>query len=279
MTQGRLTSYAHDGLVFDVRDEGPLDGPVVVLLHGFPQRASSWDLVVPLLHAAGMRTVAPDQRGYSRGARPRGRSSYRMSRLVGDVVALVAAVGAGPVHLVGHDWGAAVAWSTAASRPDLVTSLTSVSVPHPGAFIRSLRRVAQLRKSWYMAFFQMPWLPERLFGRRSVAEREMRKSGMPPAAVARVWPEIIADGALPGGLGYYRAMPLSDPRLLRGTVRVPTTHVWSDQDVALDRHGAELTASYVDAPYRLEVLEGVSHWIPDEVPERLAEIVLDRVGG
>ncbi len=279
MTGSRLTCYANDGLLFDVRDEGPLDGPVVLLLHGFPQRASSWDQVVPHLHAAGIRTVAPDQRGYSRGARPRGRSSYRMSRLVGDVVALVAAVGAGPVHLVGHDWGAAVAWSTAASRPDLVASLTSVSVPHPGAFVRSLRRVAQLRKSWYMGFFQLPWLPEQLLGRRAVVEREMRGAGMPAAAVARVWPEIVADGALAGGLGYYRAMPFADPHALRGRVPVPTTHVWSDGDVALDRHGAELTASYVDAPYLLEVLEGVSHWIPDEAPERLATIVLRRVRG
>ena len=277
MSGVRLSSYTHDGLTFDVRDEGPLDGPVVVLLHGFPQRASSWDEVVPHLHAAGMRTVAPDQRGYSRGARPRGRAPYRMSRLVGDVVALVASVGAGPVHLVGHDWGAGVAWSTAVARPDLVTTLTSVSVPHPGAFVQSLRRGAQLRKSWYMAFFQLPWLPERMLGRRAFAEREMRKGGMPPTAVARVWPEIVADGALPGGLGYYRAIPFSDPRALRGPVRVPTTHVWSDRDVALGRHGAELTASYVDAPYLLEVLEGVSHWIPDEVPERLAEIVLARI--
>ena len=273
----RVTSYRHDGLVFDVRDEGPLHGPVVVLLHGFPQRASSWDGVVPLLHAAGCRTVAPDQRGYSRGARPRGRSAYRMSALVGDTVALVAALGGAPVHLVGHDWGAGVAWSTAASRPDLVTSLTSVSVPHPAAFIRSLRRGTQLRKSWYMFVFQLPWLPERVLGRRAFAESEMRKGGMPPAAVARLWPEIVADGALPGGLAYYRAIPFPGPRVLRSRVRVPTTHVWSDRDVALDRYGAELTASYVDAPYRLEVLEGVSHWIPDEVPERLAGIILERV--
>jgi pimeloyl-ACP methyl ester carboxylesterase len=275
----RITGLRHDGLVFDVRDEGPPDGPVVVLLHGFPQRASSWDAVVPLLHAAGCRTVAPDQRGYSRGARPRRRSSYRMSALVGDVVALVDAVGAGPVHLVGHDWGAVVAWSTAAARPDLVRSLTSVSVPHPEAFVRSLRRPGQLRKSWYMLAFQLPWLPERLLGRRAFAEREMRKGGMPPEAVARLWPEILLDGALRGGLGYYRAIPFSAPRTMRGPVRVPTTHVWSDGDVALDRHGADLTASYVDAPYRLEVLTGVSHWIPDEVPDRLAAIVLERISG
>jgi pimeloyl-ACP methyl ester carboxylesterase len=247
----------------------------VVLLHGFPQRATSWDRVVPFLHAAGYRTIVPDQRGYSRGARPRGRSSYRMRTLVGDTVALVAAAGGSPVHLVGHDWGAAVAWATAASRPDLVRTLTSVSVPHPGAFVRSLRRPGQLRKSWYMAFFQLPWLPEWLMSRPRYAEHNV--GGMPPETLARVRPEIVEDGALTGALNWYRAMPLSDRGLLRHRVRVPTTHVWSDHDVALGREGADLTAGYVDAPYRLEVLAGVSHWIPDEVPERLAAIILERV--
>jgi pimeloyl-ACP methyl ester carboxylesterase len=273
----RLTCYAHDGLVFDVVDEGPLDGPVVVLLHGFPQRATSWRKVAPLLHAEGFRTVAPDQRGYSRGARPRGRSSYRMSLLVGDAAALVDALGVGPVHVVGHDWGAAVAWTLAAGRPDLVRTLTTVSVPHPGAMVRSLRTFDQLRRSWYMALFQLPWLPELLLGRRRVAELALRRAGMDADAVARFHSEMVQDGALPGGLGWYRAIPLSDPGL-RAKVRVPTTHVWSDADEALGRRGAELTASYVEgAPYRLEVLAGVSHWIPDEAPERLVEIVLERV--
>lgn len=278
MSEKRLAAYAHDGLVFDVTDDGPVDGPVAVLLHGFPQRATSWARMAPLLHAAGVRTVAPDQRGYSRGARPRGRSSYRMSRLVQDVVALVEALGRDRVHLVGHDWGAAVAWALAASRPDLVATLTSVSVPHPGAMVRSLKSLDQLRRSWYMGFFQLPWVPEQLLSsRRGAVERALRRGGMPPDALARVWPEIVDDGALGGALSWYRAMPFSDPHVLRGRVRVPTTHVWSERDVALGREGADLTGSYVDAPYRLEVLPGVSHWIPDEAPDRLAEIVLERL--
>src|SRR4051794_3512291 len=117
----RLDSYAYDGLVFDVADQGPLHGPEVVLLHGFPQRATSWDQVAPLLHAAGMRTLAPDQRGYSRGARPQGRSSYRMSRLVQDVVRLVETLGRGRAHLGGDDWGSPGGGAPAATRA------------HPGA--------------------------------------------------------------------------------------------------------------------------------------------------
>jgi pimeloyl-ACP methyl ester carboxylesterase len=276
----RLTSYSHDGLVFDVLDQGPLDGPVVVLLHGFPQRATSWRKVAPLLHARGFRTVAPDQRGYSRGARPRGRSSYRIKLLVGDAAALIEALGEGPVDVVGHDWGAAVAWSLASARPDQVSTQTTVSVPHPGAMVRSFRTFDQLRRSWYMLFFQIPRLPELVLGRRRFAERALRGAGMNRDAVALFRSEMVEHGALPGGLGWYRAMPLSDPALLRAKVRVPTTHVWSDGDHALGRLGADLSASYVvGAPYRLEVLEGVSHWVPDEAPERLAEIVLDRVAG
>ncbi|HEY5420298.1 MAG TPA: alpha/beta hydrolase, partial [Marmoricola sp.] len=116
-----------------------------------------------------------------------------------------------------------------------------------------------------------------LCSRRSALEQALRRGGLRADALARVWPEIIEDGALTGALNWYRAMPFSDPRVLRGRVRVPTTHVWSDGDVALGREGAELTGAYVDAPYRLEILAGISHWIPNEAPERLAEIVLARV--
>ncbi|WP_426245153.1 alpha/beta fold hydrolase [Nocardioides sp. LHG3406-4] len=272
----RLSSYAHDGLRFDVRDQGPVDGPAVVLLHGFPQTSTSWAGVAPHLHAGGLRTLAPDQRGYSPGARPRRRRDYRLDHLVGDVVALAEAAGLDSVHLVGHDWGAAVAWSTAAAHPDLVRSLTAVSVPHPRAMMRSLRTPRQLRKSWYMGGFQLPWLPERLLS-GGYADRFLRSSGMSEASVARYHEEMVRGGALPHALGWYRAMLLPTPPGLGRRVRVPTTHVWSDRDTALGRHGAELAASYVEADYRFEVFEGVSHWIPEEEPARLAEEILHRV--
>ena len=275
----RLTAYTHDGLRFEVRDEGPLEGPVVVLLHGFPQTSSCWEGVVPVLHAAGLRTLAPDQRGYSPGARPQGRAAYGLARLVDDVAALVRLVD-GPVHVVGHDWGAAVAWSLAAAHPELVRTLTTVSVPHPQAFLRALRTPRQLLKSWYMGFFQLPWLPERLLALRAVNERSLASMGMDRASRDRCRREVIASGALPGGLGWYRALPLQTPRGLGRRITVPTTFVWSDADVALGRTGAELTADYVDAAtYRFEVLEGVSHWVPEQEPDRLARIVLDRIVG
>ncbi|WP_248580991.1 alpha/beta fold hydrolase [Nocardioides sp. InS609-2] len=270
-----LTSYTHDGLTFDVRDEGPADGDVIVLLHGFPQTSTSWATVVPHLHAAGFRTVAPDQRGYSPGARPSGRHDYRLDQLVGDVVALIEATGHDAVHLVGHDWGGTVAWSTAASRPEVVRTLTAVSVPHPRAMVQTFRTVRQLRKSWYMVAFQLPWLPEHVLSGR-YGESFLRASGMTAEQISRYRDEVVLTGALPHALGWYRAMLLPTPRGLGRRVSVPTTHVWSDGDTAIAREGAELTASYVEADYHLEVLEGVSHWIPEEAPEELAAEVIRR---
>jgi pimeloyl-ACP methyl ester carboxylesterase len=273
----RITAYGHDGLEFDVVDEGPPDGDPVVLLHGFPQRSTSWRRVTPLLHEAGHRTLAPDQRGYSPGARPRRRHDYAVTRMVDDFAALVDAVGQ-PVHLVGHDWGAAVGWAAAALRPELVRSFTAVSVPHPGAFLESFVRSDQLRRSWYMAVFQLPWLPELLLS-GDFGQRFLRSSGMDREEVRRFRDEVVADGALSGGLNWYRGLAFAGPRLARRQVSVPTTLVWSDGDVALGRHGAERTEAFVTGPYTFVELPGVSHWIPEEAPEPLADAILARIDG
>ncbi|UAL31277.1 alpha/beta fold hydrolase [Nocardioides rotundus] len=272
----RIASFTNDGLTFDVRDEGPLDGTPVVLLHGFPQTSSSWRAVATLLHDAGCRTLTPDQRGYSPGARPSGRTPYALDRLIGDIAALVDRVGT-PVHLVGHDWGAMVAWGLAATHPERVRSLTAVSVTHPGAFLRSLGRLDQLRRSWYIVFFRLPRLPEWAMARPAVHRRALRHAGMSREAVTRYRSEMLDGGALRGGLGWYRAIPLGSPALLRRRVAVPTTMVWSDGDVALGRHGVELAQEYVDAGYSFVELAGVSHWIPEEAPEALAAAILDRM--
>ena len=273
----RLDTFTRDGLVFDVRDLGPEDGEPVVLLHGFPDRASSWRDVEPLLHAHGLRTYAPDQRGYSPGARPRGRSAYRVTELVADVVALVDAIGQ-PVHLVGHDWGAAVGWALAGMRPDLVRTWTAVSVPHPAAFFGAMLTSPQGLRSWYMGLFQVPGLVELAARQRGgPVDRALRGAGMSREQVERFRAEMVEDGALAGGLGWYRALPFTRPGATRHKVTVPTTMVWSDRDPTIDRSGVERTEQWVDAPYELVVLEGVSHWIPTHAPQALADAVLRRV--
>jgi pimeloyl-ACP methyl ester carboxylesterase len=197
-----VETFAHGGLVFDVTDAGPAAGAPVVLLHGFPQHRSSWTLLAPLLHEAGLRTLAPDQRGYSPGARPPQTRAYRLEHLVADVEALVSVLGQGPVHLVGHDWGAAVAWATALRRPHLVRSLTAVSVPHPSAFAHAVRTSRQGLKSWYMLAFQPRGLAEALLDPpappgahdwpRACAARARAPSA--PSATWRSWPRRERSG-------------------------------------------------------------------------------------
>lgn len=276
MSDQRLTQFRHADLTFDVIDSGPVDGTPVVLLHGFPQRATCWAAVSEQLNAEGLRTYALDQRGYSPGARPGSRFDYRVSELVGDVVALIDQIGQ-PVHLVGHDWGSAVAWAVAAHHPESLRTLTAVSVPHPGAFAKSMVSSPQLLKSYYMLLFQLPVLPERMLSRKDgLGEKILQAAGMTPPMIETFRDQIVADGALPGGLGYYRSAVLSGGDL-GGKVSVPTTLVWSDGDTALDRRGAELTQQFVTGPYELDIVEGASHWLPDERPAELAASILRRV--
>ncbi|MEQ6903186.1 alpha/beta fold hydrolase [Nocardioides sp. YIM 152588] len=275
-----VTTVANDGLTLGVLDDGPRGGEPIVLLHGFPERATSWRHVAPLLNDAGYRTLALDQRGYAAGARPPRRRDYRLPLLAGDVVALVEqAVGPdGHAHVVGHDWGAAAAWATAALHPDRVRSLTAVSVPHPRAFLTAGLHSRQLLRSWYMAFFQVPRLPELLVGGDG-GERLLTSFGMTADDLARFRSEVVEDGALPTALNWYRALPLTDPRTSFGNVEVPTTMVWSDRDTAIDRWGVEHCNEYVDADFTFVELAGVSHWIPTQAPEALAEAILERVRG
>lgn len=275
MQTERIERFRRGKLTFDVIDSGPIDGTPVVLLHGFPQRATAWDGVADRLHDAGLRTFALDQRGYSPGARPRSRFAYRAGEIVADVMALVDAIGA-PVHLAGHDWGAGITWATAAHHPEQIASMTAVSVGHPRALLRAILTSEQARRSYYMAVFQLPILPERQLSRPgSRAERALRDTGMPEEAVRTYQREIVGDGALRGGLNWYRSMPLMRPRDL-ARVSVPATLVWSDDDTALGRRMVELTPNYVTGPYELVEVPG-SHWLLNEQPDIVAEAITKRV--
>jgi pimeloyl-ACP methyl ester carboxylesterase len=270
----RIREFGNAGFTFPVTDGGRIDGEIVVLLHGFPQTSRSWEPVCERLHRDGYRTLTFDQRGYAPTARPRGRRAYRMSALVSDVAALVAAAGT-PVHLVGHDWGAGVAWATAAGHPELVRTLTAVSVPHPAAFVGSMVRSSQALRSYYMALFQLPWLPE-YFGRHPrLLDRTLAQTGMTPDQIAAVRTDVVDSGALTPAINWYRAMPIASPKYTR-KVATPTTYVWSTGDTALSRRGAELCERYVTGPYRFEIVDG-SHWIPEEQPDVVCGLITDRI--
>ncbi len=260
-------------LVLDAVAVGPADGQPVVLLHGFPQTSWSWRGVWPALADAGFRVVAPDLRGYSPDARPERVEDYRLPLLVDDVVAVLDHLGAPTAHVVGHDWGAAIAWHLAARSPDRVRTLTAVSVPHPVAFAEALRCDPDQRaRSQYMRDWRSPDAEQPLLdgGLLQIF------GGMPAEEVEHSLAVMRRPGALTAALAYYRALSPADLDGL-GPITAPTLYVWSDEDRALGPVPAHATGRHVEGPYRFEVLHGVSHWVPEQAADRLAALLLEHL--
>ena len=259
---------------FDALAAGPEDGEAVILLHGFPESSFEWRHQLVALADAGYRAVAPDQRGYSPGARPSEVGAYRVDHLSSDVLAIADTMNAHRFHVVGHDWGSGPAWYLAGRWPDRLKSVTSISVPHPKAFQAVYKgEIAgdQKEKSAYMDFFRM----------EGTAEDAMLP-GIRDMFVAAGLGEEVADAhasicgtreGLTGGLNWYRANHMED--LDVPDIEVPTLYIWSDGDVYLGREAAEATARFVKGPYRFEIIEGVDHWVPEKAPERVNELLLE----
>ncbi len=269
-----------DGLLFDALAAGPEGGELVLLLHGFPQTSYSYRRQVPALAGAGFRVVAPDQRGYSPGARPAAVEAYAIPQLVADVVGMADALGRESFHLVGHDWGAAVAWFTALLHPERVTSLVAISVPHPFAFAEALGSPSgeQARMSGYMERFRAADAEERFLANDAALLRGLyRGSGLTAEDVQVYVDALGTPEAIGAALNWYRATELGRTAGRMTPIRMPTMYVWSTGDVALGREGAELTEKYVEGPYRFEVLEGISHWIPEQAAARLNELLLEHL--
>ncbi|NAZ88312.1 alpha/beta fold hydrolase [Kineococcus sp. T90] len=266
-------------MVFDVRDhapEGGGSGEVVVCLHGFPQDAGAWDAVAPRLVARGLRVLAPDQRGYSPGARPPGRAAYVLPELVADVLALADAAGAASFHVVGHDWGGVVAWALAAGHPERVRSATVLSTPHPAALRTGVLRGSQALRSTYVGGFQVPGLPERLLLARSGAllRSLLVRGGLPVDLAERYARRMAEPGALSAALGWYRALPLRRGRT--GEVRVPVTYLHGRDDPSFAPASVRATASHVRAAFSQAQLP-TGHWLPEREPAAVADAVLERV--
>ncbi len=271
-----MRSFSHDRLVFEVKDEGPEDGIPVVLLHGFPQDATSWDGVVEPLQQVGYRTLAMNQRGYSPDARPNGSANYSWARLVDDVIALLDAASIDEAHIVGHDWGGAVAWMLASEYPERVTTLTVLSTPHPAAIRAVALRSTQLLSSWYMGLFQLRWTSEQILHPGGPMWRAVMR-GLPRHQAQHYTERMQVPGALTAGLNWYRALPRE---LLRPTVRVhkikrPTLYIWGDRDPALGRAAAVATGDFVSADYTFVALKGVGHWIPETAAEAVVSRMLE----
>ncbi len=271
-----------NGIRLHVAQAGPEGGPLVLLLHGFPELWRGWRGQIPALVDAGYRVWAPDQRGYNLSDKPKGVAAYSLDELVADVIGLIDAAGEERVLLVGHDWGAAVAWWVANTHPDRLHKLVILNVPHPNTMQRVLRgSFTQLRKSWYMFFFQIPWLPEALIkaGNWRGAKQSLISSSRPGTFSDADLAEYVTAWSQPGAftamINWYRAMfqtkikPLPSKR-----ITVPTLLIWGAQDFALGRELAQPSIDRCDDG-RLVFIEEAGHWVQHEEPERVNELLLE----
>jgi pimeloyl-ACP methyl ester carboxylesterase len=268
-------------LRFDALAQGPLSGPLVLLLHGFPTTSQGWRRLLPRLAAAGYRALAPDGRGLSPGARPAELEAYRVEHLVADVIGIADRLGADRFHLVGHDWGGITAWQTASRFPRRLRSLTVASTPHLLAFRRALEDPScdQRRRSFYFETFRAPggvaedeWLVRRPGGLHAL----YRAAGLEGEDADQFAARLSERAALTGVLNWYRAdEPPWDIGI--GKIEVPTLYCWGSEDPALGPEAARWTADFVSAPYRFEIFEGANHWLPERNAERLGDLLLEQL--
>ncbi len=275
--EAQTQTWPIGGFNFTVDTAGAPSCPPVLLLHGFPQNRRMWRYQLSALAAAGFYAVAPDQRGYSSGARPREVEAYTSDLLTGDALALMDAHGAERFHLVGHDWGGQLAWLIAAAHPQRVATLTMFSRPHPAAFARALvKDPEQAGRSRHHRSFRQPDSIERLAQDnlkllRSALERE----GIAAADADVYLRPLSEDGALQTAINWYRASTIASAAIV--PVSVPTLYIWGTADGSVGRRAAELTAEFVRGPYRFVEIEGGGHFIVDQSPERIAGLLVTHV--
>lgn len=269
-------AHKHDALVV-----GPADGEPALLLHGWPEFADCWTEELLALGEAGYRAIAVDQRGYAPGARPEGIENYSIEALVSDALGFADSQGYGRFHLVSHDWGGMVAWAFAGAHPDRLKSLTVLATPHPSALQAAAKNDEdQSERLNYVRFFRQPG---------GVAEASLLADGaarlhaayggrIPEHMVAANVRRLTEPGALTATLNWYRGATDDEFTVPAGRITVPTMYLWGADDAKLGRSAAETTGEYVDAEYRFEVLEGVSHWVPEEAPGKVIPLLLEHLG-
>jgi pimeloyl-ACP methyl ester carboxylesterase len=259
-----------NGLHFEVEDIGEGDH-LALLLHGFPEHLLSWREQTPVLEGLGYRVWAVNQRGYGKTSRPAGVAAYALRHLIADVAALFDASGAKRLTLIGHDWGAMVAWCFAIARARPIERLVIMNVPHPLCFRAALKHWRQRTKSWYIAFFQIPGLPERMLAANGGASVRRMFTGLrlPPEVIDIYARQIAEPGAASAMLNWYRAARRRDGMpSLDAIIEVPTLVIWGENDVALDVICLEGTERYV-RNLRLARLPGVSHWVQQDAPDQV----------
>jgi pimeloyl-ACP methyl ester carboxylesterase len=269
-----------NGITVNVALDGPEGGPPVLLLHGFPDRWSLWRHQIPALAAAGYRVVAPDLRGFGESDRPAEVADYAMRTLVGDVTGLLDERGLAQARVVGHDWGAGLAWSVANAVPHRVSSLAVLSVGH--GYTKAAAGAEQRQRSWYMLWFLFPGVAEQVMPEHDWRFlRDWAWNGMSTEDTEQQIRDLSRPGALTAALNWYRAnidparyVMLDAPQRFR-PVTCPTMGIWSTDDPTLGETQMKASADYVTGPWRYERVEGVGHWIPVLAPDRVNELLLD----
>jgi pimeloyl-ACP methyl ester carboxylesterase len=260
---------------------GPESGPLVLMMHGFPEGAESWISVMEALAEAGRYAVAPDLRGYGGTDCPEGEEAYRMPHLVADVDGLLDALGRDRCHLAGHDWGALVGWSFVSQRAERVITWSALSVGHPAAFAEAIRDDPdQQRRSSYVRLFRMPGKAEDVLGDDRFRRLRAMFGGLVPERVVDGYVRgLERRGRLTAALNYYRVNLAGEDQesvpMAPNPITVPSQLIWGDQDPAVGRVSVERTPAHVQAEYRLDVLEGAGHWLQFERPYEVSSLVLD----
>jgi pimeloyl-ACP methyl ester carboxylesterase len=260
---------------------GPSNGQVVLLLHGFPEFWYGWHKQIEPLAGAGFRVIVPDQRGYNFSDKPSGIAAYALPNLVSDVISIADQLGQERIFLAGHDWGAAVAWSTALFHPQRIAKLVAVNVPHPSVMRKFMStRLRQFLRSWYIFFFQLPVLPELFFsafdfraGTRALL-RSSRSGTFSEEDLALYRAAWSQPGALTAMINWYRALFRHRIKFPDRTVRVPTRILWGERDAFLLAEMAQLSLRYC-AKGELITFPGATHWLLHEEPARVSELLID----
>ncbi len=279
-TEIRLEQVTTDNFTFDLRISGPDGGEPVILLHGFPETSFQWRSQLAALAGDGYRAIAPDQRGYSATARPTEVEEYNIVLLMLDILEIADALGIDRFHLVGHDWGAAVAWGVAGLAPERIRSLSILSIPHPDAFAQDLANPlsCQYEASSYFDLFTSDAAADLLLSNDAAFLRSIF-NGIDEEAVNEYVATLSEPGAMQAALNWYVAnvgeRAFVVPTL--GPIAVPTLFVWSDNDFAVCRDTAEKTRQFVEGPYDFVVLEDVDHWISERVPDVVNQLLLQHM--
>ena len=280
----RSGSRQVNGLSLHVVEAGPGTGPLLILLHGFPEFWWAWRHQITPLAEAGFHVVAPDMRGYNLSDAPRGIGSYHLDLLVADVEALADSFGADRFDLVGHDWGGVIAWATAARHPGRIGRLVVLDAPNPDLLGRALRHPTQALRSSYAALFQLPLLPEALLsplgfaGLRAMMRGSARSDTFRPGDLDRYATAWARPGRLGAMLNYYRALRRRRRPAEPARIRPPALVLWGERDAALERHVARDAVGLCDDG-RLLVLPGTTHWLHLEEPGRVAAEILGFLKG